>query len=161
MEAVRDAFAWNPGFKEYFAVKATPNPFLINILRDYGVDATVLRQLSCSFAMLWASRATTLCSRRMKPPQPTTRRLLSWVPLSISTIFRTSTSSNKRLAAFQKPSAAVITPVAFFEISNGIMDNPGDAKYGMTTEQLFEAFRTLEAKAPSISAFMPSCAAIP
>ena len=36
MEAVRDAFAWNPGFKEYFAVKATPNPFLINILRDYG-----------------------------------------------------------------------------------------------------------------------------
>ena len=36
MEAVRDAFAWNPGFREYFAVKATPNPFLINILHDYG-----------------------------------------------------------------------------------------------------------------------------
>ena len=31
MEALRDAFSWNPGYKEYFAVKATPNPFLINI----------------------------------------------------------------------------------------------------------------------------------
>ena len=35
MEAVRDAFAWNPGFKEYFAVKATPNPFILKILKDY------------------------------------------------------------------------------------------------------------------------------
>lgn len=33
---VKEAFAWNPGFREYFAVKATPNPFLINILREYG-----------------------------------------------------------------------------------------------------------------------------
>ena len=35
-KALKEAFAWNPGFKEYFAVKATPNPFLINILREYG-----------------------------------------------------------------------------------------------------------------------------
>ena len=35
-KAVKEAFAWNKGFREYFAVKATPNPFLINILREYG-----------------------------------------------------------------------------------------------------------------------------
>ena len=35
-QAVKEAFAWNPGFREYFAVKATPNPFLINILKEYG-----------------------------------------------------------------------------------------------------------------------------
>ena len=35
-QALKDAFAWNKGFKEYFAVKATPNPFLIQILREYG-----------------------------------------------------------------------------------------------------------------------------
>ncbi|HRM99047.1 MAG TPA: diaminopimelate decarboxylase, partial [Agathobacter rectalis] len=35
-QAVKDAFAWNPGFREYFAVKATPNPYLINILQEYG-----------------------------------------------------------------------------------------------------------------------------
>lgn len=36
MEAVREAFSWNPGFREYFAVKANPNPALISILREYG-----------------------------------------------------------------------------------------------------------------------------
>ena len=33
---VKQAFSWNKGFREYFAVKATPNPFLINILKEYG-----------------------------------------------------------------------------------------------------------------------------
>ena len=35
-KALKEAFSWNKGFKEYFAVKATPNPYLINILREYG-----------------------------------------------------------------------------------------------------------------------------
>ena len=35
-----EAFSWNPGYKEYFAVKATPNPFLMSILKEYGVHAT-------------------------------------------------------------------------------------------------------------------------
>ena len=34
-KAVKEAFAWNPGFREYFAVKATPNPFILKILKDY------------------------------------------------------------------------------------------------------------------------------
>ena len=36
MKALKEAFSWNEGYREYFAVKATPNPFLINILREYG-----------------------------------------------------------------------------------------------------------------------------
>ena len=36
-EAVKEAFAWNPGFREYFAVKATPNPFILNILKYYSL----------------------------------------------------------------------------------------------------------------------------
>ena len=36
IKALKEAFSWNEGYKEYFAVKATPNPFLINILREYG-----------------------------------------------------------------------------------------------------------------------------
>ena len=35
-QALKEAFAWNKGFKEFFAVKATPNPFLIKILQEYG-----------------------------------------------------------------------------------------------------------------------------
>ena len=44
IEAILDAFAWNPGFKEYFAVKANPNPTLIKILTEYGCG------LDCSSA---------------------------------------------------------------------------------------------------------------
>ena len=33
---LKEAFAWNPGFKEYFAVKATPNPFILKILKEMG-----------------------------------------------------------------------------------------------------------------------------
>ncbi len=43
VKALKEAFSWNKGFKEYFAVKATPNPFLINILRDYGCGCDVKR----------------------------------------------------------------------------------------------------------------------
>ena len=51
--ALKEAFAWNKGFKEFFAVKATPNPFLINILREYGFgcDCSSLTELMLSDAM--------------------------------------------------------------------------------------------------------------
>ena len=53
---VKDAFAWNKGFREYFAVKATPNPFLLQILKEYdcGTDCSSLTELqlsnACGFA---------------------------------------------------------------------------------------------------------------
>ena len=52
-QKLKDAFAWNKGFKEFFAVKATPNPFLIDILREYGCgcDCSSLTELMLSHAM--------------------------------------------------------------------------------------------------------------
>ena len=52
-QAVREAFAWNPGFKEYFAVKATPNPRLLEILHEYGCgcDCSSLTELMLSNAV--------------------------------------------------------------------------------------------------------------
>ena len=49
-KALKEAFSWNPGYKEYFAVKATPNPFLINILREYGCgcDCSSMTELMLS-----------------------------------------------------------------------------------------------------------------
>ncbi len=54
-QALKEAFSWNKGFKEYFAVKATPNPFLINILREYdcGCDCSSLTELMLSSAIDW------------------------------------------------------------------------------------------------------------
>ena len=34
VKALKEAFSWNPGYKEYFAVKATPNPFFLQILQE-------------------------------------------------------------------------------------------------------------------------------
>ena len=52
-QALKEAFSWNQGYREYFAVKATPNPFLIDILRDYGCgyDCSSLTELMLSEAI--------------------------------------------------------------------------------------------------------------
>ena len=52
-KALKEAFAWNPGYKEYFAVKATPNPFLIQILKEYGCgcDCSSFTELMLSDAI--------------------------------------------------------------------------------------------------------------
>ena len=50
---LKEAFAWNKGFKEYFAVKANPNPFLIKILQEYGCgcDCSSMTELMLSEAL--------------------------------------------------------------------------------------------------------------
>ena len=54
-KAVKEAFSWNPGFREYFAVKATPNPYILKILQEYdmGCDCSSYTELmlskSCGF----------------------------------------------------------------------------------------------------------------
>ena len=52
-KAVYDAFSWNKGFKEYFAVKATPNPILMQILKEQGCgfDCSSLTELMLSKAL--------------------------------------------------------------------------------------------------------------
>ena len=67
---VRQAFAWNPGFKEYFAVKATPNPTILKILREEGcgTDCSSLTELMmsdrCGFSgseIMFSSNETPAC----------------------------------------------------------------------------------------------------
>mgnify|MGYP002310941452 CR=1 FL=1 len=53
MQEVRDAFAWNPGFKEYFAVKANPNPALISILNEYGCRSSTHRSSQRNTIRSW------------------------------------------------------------------------------------------------------------
>ena len=49
---LKQAFSWNKGYKEYFAVKATPNPFILKILQEYGcgTDCSSLTELMMSKA---------------------------------------------------------------------------------------------------------------
>lgn len=159
MKALKDAFAWNPGYKEYFAVKANPNPFLIRILREYGCgcDCSSYTELLLSEAIgatgdqiMFSSNATPAEEYKLAD------RLGAIINLDDITHIE---FLEETIGHIPKTICCRYNPGGIFKISNDIMDNPGDAKYGMTTEQLFEAFKILKEKGAEefgIHAFLAS-----
>lgn len=145
-ELLKQAFSWNQGFKEYFAVKATPNPFLISILREYGCgcDCSSVTELMLSKAIgavgddvMFSSNDTPASEFKYANDMGAIINLDDITHIEIL---------EKTLGKLPKKLSCRYNPGGLFKISNSIMDNPGDAKYGMTTEQLFEAFRILKEK---------------
>ena len=145
-ENMKQAFSWNKGFKEYFAVKATPNPFLIEILKEYGFgcDCSSKTELMLSNAIgvtgdaiMFSSNDTPKEEFRFANELGATINLDDITHLAV--LEETLGTLPKRLSCRYNPGGV-------FEVCNGIMDNPGDAKYGMTTEQLFEAYRQMKEK---------------
>lgn len=159
MKALKDAFAWNPGYKEYFAVKANPNPFLIRILQEYGCgcDCSSYTELLLSEAIgatgdqiMFSSNATPAEEYKLAD------RLGAIINLDDITHIE---FLEETIGHIPKTISCRYNPGGIFKISNDIMDNPGDAKYGMTTEQLFEAFKILKEKGAEefgIHAFLAS-----
>ena len=146
MEAVRDAFSWNPGFREYFAVKATPNPFLIKILREYGCgcDCATGVELALCDAMGMAGRELMFSSNETPAADYALADKLGAI-INLDDITHID-FLERTIGRIPETISCRYNPGGLFELSNGIMDNPGDAKYGMTTAQLFEAFRLLKEK---------------
>ena len=142
---VRDAFSWNKGFREYFAVKATPNPFLISILREYGcgTDCSSMTELMLSEA-LGMRGDEIMFSSNDTPAQEFKKcaELGGIINLDDITHVRVV---EQVLGHLPKVMSCRFNPGGTYTISNGIMDNPGDAKYGMTREQIFEAMRMMKA----------------
>lgn len=145
-ELLKRAFSWNQGFKEYFAVKATPNPFLISILREYGCgcDCSSVTELMLSKAIgavgddvMFSSNDTPASEFKYANDMDAIINLDDITHIEIL---------EKTLGKLPKKLSCRYNPGGLFKISNSIMDNPGDAKYGMTTEQLFEAFHILKEK---------------
>lgn len=145
-EALKQAFSWNKGFKEYFAVKATPNPFLISILREYGCgcDCSSKTELMLSKA-IGAVGDDVMFSSNDTPAEEFKFANDMGAIINLDDITHIEILE-KTLGKLPKKLSCRYNPGGVFKISNSIMDNPGDAKYGMTTEQLFEAFRILKAK---------------
>ncbi|MGN0570207.1 MAG: diaminopimelate decarboxylase [Candidatus Fimenecus sp.] len=145
-ENLKKAFAWNKGFKEYFAVKATPNPFLINILREYGCgcDCSSVTELMLSKA-IGAVGDDVMFSSNDTPPTEFKYAADMGAIINLDDITHIDIVE-KTLGKLPKKMSCRYNPGGYFKISNNIMDNPGDAKYGMTTEQLFEAFKIMKAK---------------
>ena len=144
--ALKEAFAWNPGYKEYFAVKATPNPFLINILREYGCgcDCSSMTELMLSHE-LGVTGKDIMFSSNDTPAEEFAYAAKIGAIINLDDYTHIE-FLEKTLGYIPETISCRYNPGGIFQISNDIMDNPGDAKYGMTTEQLFDAYRVLQAK---------------
>ena len=142
---LRDAFSWNPGFKEYFAVKATPNPFILNILREYGCgcDCSSMTELMMADALHFSGSDIMFSSNATPAEEYVFARKIG-ATINLDDITHIKYLEN--CAGLPETISCRYNPGGLFKISNDIMDNPGDAKYGFTTEQLFEGFRILKQK---------------
>lgn len=159
VEALKKAFAWNKGYKEYFAVKANPNPFLIQILQEYGCgcDCSSYTELMLSEA-LGTTGKDIMFSSNATPAEEFAYAAKLGAIINLDD-FTHIDFLEKTIGYIPETISCRYNPGGLFKISNDIMDNPGDAKYGMTTEQLFEAFKVLKAKGAKhfgIHAFLAS-----
>ena len=144
--AVKEAFAWNKGYKEFFAVKAEPNPFIMKILKEFGVgsDCSSLTEL------MLAEKCGITGNDIMFSSNDTPAEDFEYAAKIGATInlddFSHIAFLEKVLGKLPERLSLRYNPGGIVTISNGIMDNPGDAKYGMTKAQLFEAYRILKDK---------------
>lgn len=154
----KQAFAWNKGFKEFFAVKATPNPFLINILREYGcgVDCSSMTELMLSHA-IGCKGEDIMFSSNDTPAEEF--KYAREIGATINLDDFTHIDFLEKVAGIPETISCRFNPGGYFSIANSIMDNPGDAKYGFTKEQIIEGFKILKAKGAKrfgIHAFLAS-----
>ncbi len=141
-----DAFSWNKGFKEYFAVKATPNPFLIKILNEYGcgTDCSSMTELMLSEAVGITGHDIMFSSNDTPLDEFQKAEELGGI-INLDDITHIA-KVEEALGYLPKTMSCRYNPGGVFKISNDIMDNPGDSKYGMTDEQIEEAFRIMKEK---------------
>ena len=139
---VKEAFAWNKGFNEFFAVKATPNPYILDIINDYGFgfdcssEAELILADAVGGPIMFSSNDTpareyALCAN------------LGGI-INIDDITHIPFLEYILGPVFPEVMSCRYNPGGVFKLSNGIMDNPGDSKYGMTKEQLIEAYTRLK-----------------
>ena len=161
---LRQAFAWNPGFREFFAVKATPNPTILKVLREEGcgTDCSSLTELMlshrCGFTgeeIMFSSNDTPAEEFRLAAQLGATINLDDFTHIDFL---------KESIGYIPETISCRFNPGGTFTIGESaegfqVMDNPGESKYGFTREQLTEGFRKLKAmgaKRFGIHAFLAS-----
>ena len=147
--SLRAAFAWNPGFKEYFAVKATPTPGILKLLRDEGcgVDCSSLTELMmsqrCGFSghdIMFSSNETPAEEFQLASQLGAVINLDDLTHVDF--LYQTLGHIPETISCRYNPGGTF----TLGESKEGfqVMDKPGDAKYGMTRPQLTQAYRRLK-----------------
>ncbi len=155
---LRDAFSWNEGFREYFAVKALPNPVIMQILHacGCGMDCSSLTELMLCNTVGIAGEDIMFSSNDTPPEEfRLARKLNALVNLDDITHIPFLAENG----GIPETICCRFNPGGEFMLGNTIMGNPGEAKYGFTREQLTDGFRTLQglgAKTFGLHAFLAS-----
>jgi len=142
--ALKAAFAWNPGFKEYFAVKATPNPYLMKILKaeGFGADCSSLPELLLA-EQIGLSGEEIILSANDMPANEFVKAAELGAVINLDDISHIK---------FLEQSAGMPEAISIrynpgpLKSGNAIIGHPEEAKYGFTREQLFEGYRILRDK---------------
>ena len=139
------AFSWNKGFKEFFAVKATPNPTILRILKEEGcgTDCSSLTELMMSDKLGFTGDEIMFSSNDTPAEEFNLAKKLG---ATINLDDFTHIDFLEKTAGIPEKICCRYNPGGTFSISTTIMDNPGDAKYGMTKDQIIEAYRILKDK---------------
>ncbi len=142
---LNQAFAWNKGFKEYFAVKATPNPYILSILKEEGcgMDCSSMTELMMS-EVTGFSGDDIMFSSNATPAEDFIKAKELNAIINLDDF--THIDYLEKVVGIPEKICCRYNPGGVFKTSNGIMDNPGDAKYGFTKEQLIEGFIKLKEK---------------
>ena len=145
-QAVKEAFSWNQGYREYFAVKAEPNPFIMNILKEYGCgcDCSSMTELMLSDALGIRGEDIMFSSNETPPEEFRFADKLGAI-INLDDITHID-FLEQTIGKIPETISCRYNPGGVYEVSNGIMDNPQDAKYGFTKEQLFEGYKLLKQK---------------
>lgn len=141
--ALLRAFDWNPGFREYYAVKAAPNPILLQILREEGcgVDCSSYTELELARAVGFSGQEIMFSSN----VTPSSDYLLAHeLEATLNLDDASDVEVVSSLFPLPKTMSLRFNPGGLFAIGNDIMDHPAEAKYGMTKEQLLSSIRVMQ-----------------
>ena len=141
---LQKAFSWNKGYKEYFAIKATPNPHIMRILKEEGcgIDCSSYTELMLA-EKVGLKGSEIMFSSNDTPAEEFVKAYELGAIINLDDY--THVGFLKNTVGIPKRICCRYNPGGHFSVCNEIMDNPGDAKYGMTKEQMIQAYKELKA----------------
>ena len=156
--ALKKAFSWNKGYREYFAVKATPNPFILQLLQEEGcgVDCSSMTELMLSEA-LGFHNDDIMFSSNVTPVEEYKKAAELGAYINLDDYTHIDFLADN--VGIPETICCRYNPGGVFELGTDIMDNPGDAKYGFTKDQMIDGYQKLMklgAKNFGIHAFIAS-----